>query len=249
MIGPLLLIASAGTSTPPPRSADYAVAALRRQLPAAVDRSGLADGRGSDEIARWKRRLDGFVALWGAYRDARCDARLARYESGAGANPAACRARITRVMLDDMRFRFDLPPRGLPRASIEETRLRPGPEDREEGGLCAGTPPAECDYCAITRCWQRRLAADEAALNSAWKAALATIGARPGLTAARRSDWAGRLRASQRLWRKWREEACELAAWETPNPAANSTFAFVTGPCRDRETRARTEVLRRAYGR
>jgi len=221
MFGPVLLIAMAGASAPPPASKDAELAALRRQLAAAVDGSDLTDGRGAEEVARWKRRLDGFVALWAGYRDSRCDARLARYEA---ADAAACRARITRVILEDMRFRFDLPPRGRPRASIEETRLRSGPEEREEGGLCADAPPAECDYCAITRCWERRLAGDEAALGSAWKAALAKIGARPGLTLAQRSDWAGRLRASQRLWLKWREEACDLAAWETPNPAAHSTF-------------------------
>jgi len=246
MFGSLMLIAVAGASPPPSPPGDSELAALRRQLPAAVDGSGLADGRDAQDVARWKRRLDGFVALWGKYRDSRCDPRLTRFE---GSDPAACRARITRVILEDMRFRFDLPPRGRPRASIEESLVRPGPEDKEEGGLCADTPPAECDYCAITHCWERRLAADEAALNSAWKSALAKIGAKPGLALAQRSDWAERLRASQRLWLKWRDEACDLAAWETPNPAANSTFAFVTGPCRDRETRARTEVLRRIHGR
>jgi uncharacterized protein YecT (DUF1311 family) len=248
MFGPLLLIALAGASPPPPSSGGSSLprfgASSRRRRTDRAAPMGAARRK-----SRWKRRLDGFVALWGEYRDSRCDARLAGYEAGPAADPAACRARITRIILEDMRFRFDLPPGGRPRASIEETRLRPGPEDKGEGVRCADAPPAECDYCAITRCWERRLAADEAALNSAWKAALAKIGSKPGLTPAQRADWTRRLRASQRLWLKWREEACDLAARETPDPAANSTFPFVTGPCRDRETRARTQVLRRTYGR
>jgi uncharacterized protein YecT (DUF1311 family) len=250
MFGPFLLIAAASAALPASAGpGDPELASLRRALPAAVDHWNSAGERSPEELDPWKRRLDDFLVLWAAFRDARCDPRLLGFESGRAADAGDCRRRLTKVMVEDLRYRFDLAPRGRPRASIEEGRTRPPPAEEQEGGLCAKAPPAECDYCGLNRCWERRLAADEAALNSAWRRALAAIAGRAGLTTTQRSDWTRRLREVQRLWLRWREEACDLDAWETPNPAAHSIFALVTGPCRDSETRARTAVLRRSYGR
>lgn len=243
MLGLVLLAAAAAA----PNAADSELAALRRALPAAVDEWNPGVERSREDLARWKRRLDGSVTLWSAFRDARCDPRLLGYEAGPGADPAQCRRRITGVIVEDLRSRFDIPPGGRPRASVEESQAGLQAVGSEEGGPCADAPPAECDYCGMNHCWEKRLAANDRALNAAWRSALAAVGAKPGLTAAQRSDWTARLRAAQRLWLRWREETCDLAAWETPNPYAHSIYSLVTAPCMEAETRARTAVLRRTY--
>jgi uncharacterized protein YecT (DUF1311 family) len=242
MIGPMLWLAAQAASAP---DVEAELAAIRRQLPAAVEAWDL--GRSDEDVARWKARLDRQLALWLAWREARCDPALLRYEGGGEAAP--CRRRIGRVIAGDLRFRFGLAPGGRARASVEEMRAPAAPAaSAEEEGPCADAPPAECDYCGMNRCWERRLRAEDRALNSAWRAALAKVGGRPALSAAQRADWAERLRKVQRLWLRWRDEACDLAAWETPNPYAHSIYALVTGPCLDAETRARTAALRRTYG-
>lgn len=243
MIAPFLWLAVAAAS---PAGADADLAVLRAEIRAAIDRWDPGLERSEEDLGRWKGRVDRLIALWTAFRDARCDPRLLRYEQGEGS--AACRQRLSRVIVADLRSRFDLAPGRRGRASIEETAA-PGAAARspEEGGPCADPPPAECDYCGVNRCWERRLRAANRDLHAVWRATLAKIGKAPGLTPARRADWAGRLLASQRLWLKWRDEECDLEAWETPNPYAHSIYALVTGPCLDSETRARTAVLRRCY--
>jgi uncharacterized protein YecT (DUF1311 family) len=101
----------------------------------------------------------------------------------------------------------------------------------------------------MNRCWEARLKADDARLDAAWRAALARIAAKPGLSRVDRKDWRDRLRAVQRRWLEWRDGTCELERLETPNPNAHSIYALVTGPCLDAGTAARTEVLTRTYGR
>lgn len=245
----MILIALALAAAPAPAGEDAELAAVRAALPAAVQSTFPDYEHGPEDLASWKARLERLVDLWALFRDSRCDERLLRFQSD-GERPLACRRRITRVIVADLRFRFDLGPGGRARASIEATATRPAAAaDAGEAGPCAHALAAECDYCGMNRCWDRRLKADDSDLNDAWRAALARIETSPGLSAAQRADWTNRLRASQRAWLGWREEACELEAWETPNPYAHSIYALVTGPCLDSETRARTAVLRRTYGR
>jgi uncharacterized protein YecT (DUF1311 family) len=99
----------------------------------------------------------------------------------------------------------------------------------------------------MLHCWEARLKADDARLNAVWRAALARIAARPGLSAAARKDWAERLRSSQRRWLALRDDTCRLETLEAPNPMAHSVYSLITAPCLDGETSARIEVLRRTY--
>ncbi|MBV9929369.1 MAG: DUF1311 domain-containing protein [Alphaproteobacteria bacterium] len=101
----------------------------------------------------------------------------------------------------------------------------------------------------MNHCWEARLRADDARLNAAWRRALARIAAKPGLGAAERAAWTARLRAAQRAWLAWRDADCALERLETPNPAAHSIYALVTGPCLAREAEARAAVLERTYAR
>ncbi|MBV8687966.1 MAG: DUF1311 domain-containing protein [Alphaproteobacteria bacterium] len=240
--------AGAGGTSADLAAAEAQLAALRAGLPAAIDAQDKVMERNAEDLALWKRRADDLVGLWLRYRDARCDPALLSYERGG--DSTACRLRITRNILGDLQWRYGDPEGAgaLPRASADASGAPPRPgRGADEEGPCAAPPPAECDYCGMNRCWERRLEADEARLNAAWRAALAKIAARPGVDAAARTDWTERLRRVQRLWLRWREDACTLDGWETPNPYAHSLYALVTGPCLDAETEARTAALRRAY--
>jgi uncharacterized protein YecT (DUF1311 family) len=220
---------------------------VRKALPEAIDaRSDEGLERSAEEIAAWKSAAAEVARLWAGFRDARCDPALLAYESGGDAAP--CRGRISIAAAADLRLRYGLDNKSFGRANVEipAAKREPSPE---EAGPCAKAPPAECDYCGMNHCWEARLKTDDAALNAAWRRALARIGAKPGLTAAQRADWTARLRTSQRRWLRWRDEDCALERLETPNPNAHSIYALVTGPCLAQETEARTALLERTYGR
>jgi uncharacterized protein YecT (DUF1311 family) len=226
------------------------LAAVAKALPAAIDAINDAGmERSAEDVAAWKARAAEVAALWAAFRDARCDSPLLRFEGQAGpVHWSACRTRISRAAAADLRFRYDLGGRTFGRRDAETEATAPRPS-AEDAGPCAHPPPADCDYCGMNRCWEARLKADDARLNAAWRRALANIAARPGLSAGQRADWTARLRAAQRTWLRWREANCELERFETPNPWAHSIYALVTGPCLAQETEARTAVLARTYGR
>jgi uncharacterized protein YecT (DUF1311 family) len=230
--------------------AEAELAAVAKALPGAIDAINEAGmERSGEDVAAWKARAAEVVSLWIAFRDARCDPALLRFEGQAGAvRSGACRARISRAAAADLGFRYDLGKHPLGRGDAETEATAPRPS-AEDAGPCAHPPPAECDYCGMNQCWEARLKADDTRLNAAWRRALATIAARPGLPAAGRADWTARLRAAQRAWLRWRDANCDLERLETPNPWAHSIYALVTGPCLARETEARTAVLARTYGR
>jgi len=217
-------------------------------IPGAIDAMNDAGmERSAEDVAAWKARAAKVVSLWAAFRDARCDPALLRFEGQASpVQSFACRARISRTATADFAYRYDLGSRTFGRRDVETEATAPR-RGAEDAGPCAHVPPAECDYCGINHCWEARLKADDAQLNVAWRRALARIAARPGLNAAARGDWAARLRAAQRAWLRWRDENCELERLETPNPWAHSIYALVTGPCLSGETEARTAVLERTY--
>jgi uncharacterized protein YecT (DUF1311 family) len=225
------------------------LAALKAELPGAVEAyATIGIERSDEEVAAWKRAAASALGLWTAFRDARCDAGLLRFEGGRE-DAATCRLRIGRTILGDFQVRYHPEQGGVPRKNVESlaaARDRKGPD---EEGPCVNVKPAECDYCAMNHCWEARLKADDAALNAAWRTALARIAAKPGLAAGQRADWAERLRKAQRAWLRWRDEACALERLETPNPNAHSIYALVTAPCVADETQARIAALRRAYGR
>jgi uncharacterized protein YecT (DUF1311 family) len=229
-------------------SPEAELAALKASLPAAID--DLSDQgmeRDSSLLADWKAQAADLVGAWTAFRDTRCDPRLLAFERR-GEGKLACRLRITRTAVADLRLRYGLDDKGFGRANVEESATRPHASAEEEGP-CAKAPPLECDYCGMNHCWEARLKADEARLNVAWRSALERIRTRPSLSAATRAEWSERLRESQRAWLRWRDLDCALERQETPNPNAHSIYALVTGPCLASETEARIQHLRRTYGR
>jgi len=230
--------------------AEAELAAVAKALPGAIDAINDAGmERSAEDLAAWKARAAEVASLWTGFREARCDPALLRFEGQAGpVQSGACRARISRAAAADFGFRYGLGGRTFGRRDVETEATAPRPS-AEDAGPCAHPLPAECDYCGMNHCWETRLKADDARLNAAWRRALATIAAKPGMTATQRRDWAARLRAAQRAWLRWRDADCELERLETPNPWAHSIYALVTGPCLAGETEARTAVLARTYGR
>lgn len=233
--------------------ADAELTRVETEIPGAIDSYWDGDGRNEDDRSRWIAAVRDVVRLWRGFRDSRCDARLAGYEAGrqdtAAVASARCRLRITQVAANDLAIRYGVSQQGPGRADVETMARLPAMPPAEDAGPCDHVPPRECDYCGINRCYQQRLKRDDAQLNAAWRRALARIAAARGLSAAERADWAARLRASQRLWLRWRDADCDLERLETPNPNAHSIYSLVTGPCLTRETEARTAFLARAYGR
>jgi len=231
-----------------PACVERRLAGLATSLPDRVEEAaenGLE--RSPDDVKAWQAAAAETLRAWTAYRDARCDATLLRFE-GAGESADACRLRVGRTILADLAARYGAQPGGFGRADVETLAAAPRKSPEDEGP-CAKVEPAECDYCAMNHCWEKRLKADDAALNAAWRGALARIAGKAGLSPSRRADWTERLRKAQRLWLRWRDEDCALERLETPNPNAHSIYALITGPCLAAETEARTQVLRRTYRR
>lgn len=233
------------------RKAEAELTRVEAEVPGAIDSYWEKEGRSDEDTRRWIASMREAVRLWRAFRDARCDAVLARYETPRNADAAVesarCRLRITQVAANDLAIRYGVSQQGPGRADVETLAKLPALPPDDPSGPCADAPPRECDYCGINLCYQQRLKRDDAELNAAWRRALARIAAAPRLTAAQRADWAERLRTSQRLWLRWREAECALEALETPNPNAHSIYSMVTGPCLTQETEARTAFLRRTY--
>src|SRR5206468_3943882 len=132
--------------------------------------------RPAEDVAAWRKAAAEVTRLWTAYRDARCDPVLLRYETG-HREREGCRLRIDRAAASDLRFRYQLGGEGFARQDAETpgAAARKSPED---DGPCADAPPAGCDYCGINDCWNARLKADDARLNSIWRRALARIAAK-----------------------------------------------------------------------
>jgi len=202
----------------------------------------------TDERGEWRRNAQAMLDDWQAFRTAHCDDRLMRFE-GRGETAAAleCRAALTRVMLGDLSFRYQLDEHALPRASVDTLMAKlPAPAEDDTGGPCGNVDPGACDYCGANKCWEARLAENDGALNTTWKAVLATIAAKP-LPAAERAQWTEKLRVAQRAWLAWRDATCALESWETPNRFAHSIYSGQLAPCIDGETVARVRWLRRTY--
>ena len=223
------------------------LAAVKARLAKAIETGGGGMDRPEEDLAAWKKAAAEVVDLWSAYRDARCDGVLLRLETGRG-DAAGCQVRIGLTAASDLSIRYELDPKARRRADVE-TLAQGERGSAEDEGPCADAQPAECDYCGINHCWEARLKKDDAALNAAWRRALARITEKSGLAAAARTDWEARLRQAQRAWLRWRDADCELERLETPNPNAHSIFSMVTAPCLAAEMEARTAVLERTYGR
>jgi len=206
----------------------------------------------AEDKAEWRARLADVVRNWTAFRDSRCDPALIAYEQGRGAAAArtaaaSCRLGFDTMIPADLRYRYD--PAG-------EARVRPSldPEvdaerfypDEPDALQCDPPPPAECDYCGVNTCWERKLAQDDVELNALWRRVLASIGGRR-VSAAARADWIERLRRTQRAWLLLRDDNCDLESWETPNRLAHSIYSTQQAPCLHAETQARMAWLRAQY--
>ena len=206
----------------------------------------------AEDKDEWRARLSDLVRHWQAFRDARCDARLIAYEEGsepAAARRAAthCRQSFDATVVADLRDRY-APTEGTHGRpsldpAVDSAPYRPAEPDAL---TCDPPPPAECDYCGVNVCWQRKLAEDDAELNALWRHVLARIGQR-ARTSAARTDWLERLRVSQRAWLLLRDDNCDLESWETPNRFAHSIYATQLAPCLHAETQARIAWLRSRY--
>lgn len=234
--------------------ADAALDVARRDaLRAIADWNGNIDATGK---AEWGRQFERMLGLWIAYRDGQCAPVLAGFERSLAADEAeragaACRAAMTRVIVEDLTNRFGEALPDLARGSFS-ARAR-GPNRRELIGaegrqpLCRH-PGRGGDYQPLTECYRRQARRVDHDLNTVWRDVLAAIRARPGLDDIRRATWSEALRAAQRPWAELRDHACDLEAYETPNRYANSIYSQVTGPCLVVETEARMRDLKRAYG-
>ncbi|GAA0316405.1 hypothetical protein GCM10009087_28540 [Sphingomonas oligophenolica] len=232
------------------RQAESALAAARQGAAQAI---AAPDERfESDERKEWRSAFDATMTLWLRFRDARCDKRLIGYEMAGTAAPAfndasACTLAITRVIAEDVSFRYALGTAEHPRESATRALVVvPNPASDEEGP-CADVDPGECDYCGANRCWEKRLVLADRDLNRAWARALQAIRERPGLPVDQRIDWIARLRAAQRAWLAWRDAECALEPWETPNRFAHSIYATLIAPCLEGETLARISDLSASY--
>ena len=132
--------------------------------------------------------------------------------------------------------------------------------------VVAGSEPVEClgelsdalgeacrhpghggDHQPLTACYQRHVARLDRELAALHTAVLAAIAARTGITPAARADWSAEAVAVQGLWRRLRDKACALEAYETPNRFANAIYSGIVGPCLVVETEARIRWLRSRY--
>lgn len=230
---------------------DADIARLRDRIAAAI--AGWSSEPDPATQALWRGEADAMLARWLAFRDGRCDSRLLARERRLAAEAArdaalGCRDAFAPMIVADLRHRYGLEPEGAARPSFDpEAEARPFYPDDPEAVDCVPPPPPECDYCAANACWERKLRQDDAELNALWRRVLASIAARPGLTAGAREDWTRRLRRSQRAWLALRDADCPLQQWETPNRFGHANFSMIVAPCLHAETRARMQWLARVY--
>ena len=206
----------------------------------------------AEDKSEWRARLADVLRHWTAFRDARCDRSLIAYEEGADQvasdrAAAKCRLWFDAAISADLRDRYDPVEGAQGRPSLDpEADARPFYPDEPDALECDPPPPAECDYCGVNICWERKLAEDDAELNALWREVLASI-ERRARTAAARRDWQERMRNTQRAWLLLRDDNCDLESWETPNRFAHSIYATQRAPCLHAETQARMAWLRGRY--
>jgi uncharacterized protein YecT (DUF1311 family) len=206
----------------------------------------------AEDKAEWRVRLADVLRHWTSFRDARCDPALLAYEEGSnraasGGSAGRCRLGFDAVISADLRHRYDPGDETHGRLSLDpEADARPFYPDEPDAVTCDPPPPAECDYCGVNICWERKLAEDDAELNALWREVLASLEQRVRTGAARR-HWRERLRNSQRAWLLLRDDNCDLESWETPNRFAHSIYAIQRAPCLHSETHARMAWLRSRY--
>src|SRR3954451_20485913 len=85
-----------------PARAEAELEAVAKALPAAIEEIGAEMDRPAEDVAAWRKAAAEAVALWTAYRDARCDPALLRYETGRPSDEE-CRLRIDRAAASDLR--------------------------------------------------------------------------------------------------------------------------------------------------
>jgi uncharacterized protein YecT (DUF1311 family) len=253
--------ACAPSLAPAPRRECLAAAdgAMTDALSAARARAmqGVAGWDGNlDAGARtaWAAALGEVLDLWLALRDRLCAPPLIGRErrlAAAEAEIAAldCRLSIGAVIVADIDHRFD-GEGGVPRSSFMTYEQGPNRRDAisEEGSdpLCRH-PGHGGDHQPLTACYQRHVARLDRELAALHTAVLAAIAARTGITPAARADWSAEAVALQVLWRRLRDKACALEAYETPNRFANAIYSGIVGPCLVVETEARIRWLRSRY--
>ena len=210
--------------------------------------------RSPEEKAEWRARLDDVLRHWTDFRDARCDPNLIAADRGIALSTAMvdeafeCRLRFEGMIAADLRYRYSLAEDASGRPSLDpDTDARPFYPEEPDSLDCDPPPPAECDYCGVNVCWERRLARDDRELNAWWGDVVASIRGRQALTDEARADWLERLRRSQRAWLLLRDDNCHLESWETPNRFAHSIYATQLAPCLHAETRARLAWLKARY--
>lgn len=260
----------------PDRAAGHACApslapSPRRECLAAADVAmtdalTAARGRATRGVAGWDGNLDArdrtvwatalgeVLDLWIALRDRLCaphhigrERRLAAAEAEIAA--LDCRLAIGAVIVADIDHRFD-GNAGVPRSSFMAWGR--GANRREviaaEGSqpLCRH-PGRGGDHQPLTVCYERHVARLDRELAALHAAVLAAIAARTGITPAARADWSAEAVDLQDLWRRLRDKACALEAYETPNRFANAIYSGIVGPCLVVETEARIRWLRTRY--
>lgn len=111
---------------------------------------------------------------------------------------------------------------------------------------------AECDAqrssnADLGNCLARVLRRDDAALNRAFQAALASIDQETHLTPTQRGEWKDALRRAQRAWIAFRDVDCgEMIGWEWYGGTGRSSAELT---CQIERTRARTRDFTERYGR
>lgn len=199
--------------------------------------------------AEWKNEARAVVAAWTGFRDRSCDPGLIAFEhrvepAEAGRRGERCRAAFDRLIVEDLGRRYDPAGAAGSRPSLDPAAdARPFLPEDPEAIDCPPPPEPECDYCAIDRCWEAKLAQDERELAASWSRLLAAVRERSGLSPAQRREWAVRLGEAQQAWIRLRDADCRLQTWETPNRWGRANFSMIEAPCRHAETRARIERL------
>lgn len=230
---------------------DALSATRKRALQAVAGWDGNLD---AGDRAEWATSLGDVLDLWLALRDRLCAPHLIGRErrlAGAAAELAAlgCRLSIGAVIVADLDHRFG-GEGGVPRASF--TAWGRGANRRDviaaEGSqpLCRH-PGRGGDYQPLTACYERHVARLDRELAALHSAVLGAIGERTGLAPVERADWSAQAVAEQDLWRRLRDKACALEAYETPNRFANAIYSGIVGPCLVVETEARIRGLRSRY--
>lgn len=230
---------------------DALSAARTRALQAVAGWDGNLD---AGDRAEWATSLGEVLDLWLALRQRLCASELIGRErriAAATAELAAldCRLSIGAVIVADLDHRFG-GEGGVPRASFAAWGRGANRRDviAAEGSqpLCRH-PGRGGDYQPLTACYERHVARLDRELQALHTAVLAAIAARTGITPALRADWSAQAVALQDLWRRLRDKACALEAYETPNRFANAIYSGIVGPCLVVETEARIRWLRTRY--